>query len=143
MDTDGAAVVAVECDRCHRPGWRLRVSPDTGEVVIDGHRQSADRDANSDLNMRAFLRMTEHMPPAVFSELWQAEQQRAGRDGGTGRQFIVSADGPAGTASGWREKLICVGRKHTYEHTVTAGKAARAYHAAVARGDTSIRMRDI
>jgi hypothetical protein len=126
MDT--APVVAVVCDRCHRPGWRLEVGPYSGEVLIDGARIQGHDDEST---WAAVLRGPRHRfnadPPAGT---------RAGA-------FILPADGPE-TDFGGRVKLVCIGRKHRpHERVVTRDSARRAYHAAVAAGRASIRLGEI
>jgi len=124
MDT--SAVVAVECDRCHRPGWHLVVSEVTGDVVIDGARIGG----------------------GDGSPYWagvlggpRAHRYRAASDARPGA-FILPADGPAGY--GTRDKLVCIGRRHPrYERVVTSQSAGRAYHAAVAAGRARISMHEI
>ncbi len=55
--------------------------------------------------------------------------------------FILAAYGPGAP---YREKLVCVGRKHPrYERVVTPERAARAYYATVAAGRTSIGLADL
>jgi hypothetical protein len=121
MDT-----VTVVCDRCQRPGWRLEVSEITGDVVVDGARIG---DGDSSPSLASFLRGPRaHRYPA-------ASDERPGA-------FILTADGPAGY--GTRDKLVCIGRRHTrYERVVTSEKAACAYRAAVAEGRTRIGLHEI
>jgi hypothetical protein len=124
MDT--SAVVTVECDRCHRPGWQLVVSEVSGDVVIDGARIAG----------------------ADGSGYWagvldgpRAHRYVVANDVRPGA-FILPADGSAGY--GTRDKLVCIGRRHRrYERVVTSESAGRAYHAAVAAGRTRISMREI
>ena len=122
MDT----VVAVTCDWCRRPGWRLEVSEMTGEVRIAGAII-----AGGD---------TEPYWAGVLAGP-RAHRYRADRGARPGA-FILPADAP-GTITG-REKLVCIGRRHPrYERVVTWESAGRAYHAAVAAGRASIGLREI
>lgn len=122
MDT-----VAVVCDRCHRPGWRLEVSPMTGEVRVDGARI-----ADGDLS-----RYWAGVLAGRRAHRYQA-QAGAGRPGA----FILPADAP-GTRTG-REKLVCIGRRHPrYQRIVTWESIGRAYRAAVAAGRDRIGLREI
>ncbi len=121
-------VVEVECDRCHRPGWRLEVGEFTGSVRIDGARVQGH---DGDPAWAAVL-----AGPAHRFNADPAAGTRAGA-------FIVPADGPE-TAFGGRVKLVCIGRKHRpYERVVTAERASRAYHAAIEAGRMSIGLREI
>ena len=122
MDT-----VAVVCDRCHRPGWRLEVGPASGEVIVNGNRIAG----------------------ADGSRYWagvlggpRAHRYRPGVGARAGA-FILPAEGPE-TAYGGRDKLVCIGRRHPrYERVVTSESAGRAYRAAVAAGRTRIGLREI
>lgn len=118
--------VTVVCDRCGRPGWRLEVSEVNGEVCIDGTRISGG-------DTSAYWAKVLRGP--------RAHRYPAASDGRPGA-FILQADGPAGY--GTRDKLVCIGRRHPrYERVVTSQSAERAYHAAVAAGRASIRLREI
>jgi hypothetical protein len=129
MDT--SAVVDVVCDRCHRPGWQLVVSNVTGDVVIDGNRIGFGL-GDADPGTMAMLRR----PGA---NRWNADPHSPGRAGA----FILFASDTEGPSS-YREKLVCIGRKHPrYERVVTHDRAARAYRAAVSAGRTRIGLREI
>jgi hypothetical protein len=121
MDT-----ITVVCDRCHRPSWRLEVSPLTGEVCIGGARIGGG----------------DQLPYwAAFLSGPGAHRYRADLLHRPGA-FILPADAP-GTIRG-REKLVCIGRKHPrYQRIVTWESAERAYRSAVAAGKASIRLSEI
>ena|SRR6266849_4781262 len=123
----GTPVIKVECDRCHRPGWRLETGPLTGRVRIEGTRVMAldDEQAMADL-----LRGQRHRA---------ADPPFSVRPGAV----ILSADDPQGEHSD-RVKLVWVGRKHPpFGRVVTSESADRAYRAAVATDRTSIRLSEI
>jgi len=119
-------VVAVECDRCHRPGWTIGVSELTGRIVLDGHRL-----------------------PDGESQYWQgvlsqpsAHRYRQSQHYGRAGAFIIPATRLPDY--GTREKLVCIGRKHPrYERVVTEPAIAAAYKAAVAADRSRIGMREI
>lgn len=118
--------VAVTCDRCGRPGWKLEVSDVTGEVCVDGAR-IADGDES---------RYWAGVLAGPSAHRYQAE--RGGRPG----MFILPADA-SGTIRG-REKLVCIGRRHPrYQRIVTWESAERAYRAAVAAGRDRISLSEI
>lgn len=120
---DGVAVV---CDRCGRPGWRLEVSPVTGEVSIAGARIAGGDGSAYWAGILASSR---------------AHRYRAGQDVRPGA-FILPADGLAGYGS--RDKLVCIGRRHPrYERVVTQQGAERAYAAAVESARSQIRLSEI
>jgi hypothetical protein len=123
-DMDISPVVAVVCDRCHRPGWQLEAGPFSGKVVVSGNRVGED-----------MTPLAAQVGPRPHSyRLRDPEGARAGA-------FILAAPGPGAP---YREKLVCVGRKHPrYERVITRERAARAYHAAVAAGRVSIGLADL
>jgi hypothetical protein len=118
--------VAVTCDRCGRPGWKLEVSDVTGEICVDGAR-IADGDES---------RYWAGVLAGPVAHRYRAEP------GGRPGAFILPADAP-GSIRG-REKLVCIGRKHPrYQRIVTWENAERAYLAAVAAGRDRIRLSEI
>jgi hypothetical protein len=123
MDT--SPVVTVECDRCHRPGWKLTISELSGDVVLDGAR------IGDDLMPLAF-----RTGPRPHS--YRGQGSRAGA-------FILDAAGPGQPVGmGEREKLVCAGRKHPrYERVVNRDRWVRAYFSAIAAGRPSIRLSEI
>jgi hypothetical protein len=127
-DMDTSAVVSVVCDRCHRPGWRLEVSPINGEVCVDGARISAD-------DSRYW---------ATFLGGPRAHRHRGGELERRGAFILSAYDLGDPAAWGDRHKLVCIGRKHgRYERVITSASAERAYHAAVAAGRARIRLSEI
>jgi hypothetical protein len=122
MDT-----IAVVCDRCHRPGWWLEVSPLTGQVHIDGARIGGGDQS----------RYWAAVLGGPGAHRYRADSLH--RPGA----FILPADDAPGAQAG-REKLVCIGRRHPrYQRIVTWESAERAYRAAADAGKASIRLSEM
>jgi hypothetical protein len=126
--------VLVECDRCHRPGWRLF---ETGDIFV--YRRV-------DAVMHEEGRPDDEAWPAVLRGSRRRGFRADPPPGPRAGAFVTAADHPESPFIGekWRLRLSCTGRKHPlYERVVTKARAERAYSAAVAAGRDRIRLSEI